>query len=106
MIISIQLQHPTPTGAHSLPQDGGLRLSQIYPWIWQREEGLHGTRTKEAQHHSFSTLLYLKQRLAEAALPWTAVMSGLPIAYPMGMAGSLHSTTQETASPLFPLDVL
>lgn len=52
-----------------------------------------------------AALLYLKQRQPEAAPPWTAVTWRLPMAYPMGMAGSLHSTTQEPASPLFPPDV-
>lgn len=72
MIISIHPQHPTPAGAHSLSQGGGLRLVAVPDpsQIWQREEGLHAPRTKEAQHHSSSTLLCLNR----GSSPRTAVM--------------------------------
>lgn len=101
MIISIHPQHPTPAGAHSLPQGGGLRLVAVPhpPQIRQREEGLHVSGTKEAQHHSVPTLLYLKQRQIPSG---QLSCEGFPQLIPWEWQGASRAAHRRQPAPCSP----
>lgn len=101
MIISIHPQHPTPAGAHSLPQGGGSQAG-IFPWIWQREEGLHVPRTKQAQHHSFSTLLYLEQSSQRQLPPGQLSCEGFPKLMPWEWQGAFRAAHRRQPAPCSP----